>query len=1020
MQPSMDKKRPHSELASHGYAKYIDKLPFAALVLLRPSGRLAANQQFYKLFQIGKETLPKRGDLQKIVYCLKQHVQNGDTFEKSFAGLQRDDKTFENERFVLKDGRTLLVDYFSNEISIGATEHVWHFREIPANRISGSTASSFPQNHFAELIESIDLIVWEADPHPLRFTYVSHKAEEILGYPVRRWLEEPDFWMNHIHAEDRKWVPDFCADATAELKNHAFEYRMIARNKNIIWLKDVVTVVVENGKAAQLRGVMIDITQRKQAEDALSRSEQHYRTLVETAQEGISLMDLSGNIVYLNGQKAKLFGYEAGELQNTNAFNLIAAGEREKAAGAIKELLSDGKINNFEVQLIRKDGSTFIGEFHLSLIRDGKGQPQYIMDVVSDVTRRKQAEQFLRESEKKYRNIFYNSPLGIFHFSKDGTITDCNEHFIRIIGSSSKSLIGLNMLTQLNNDEVRRAVKLALEKGEGSYNGWYTSVTGNKTTYVRAMFKGIPDDSGKIIAGIGLVEDITLQIQSEAAHRESEEKYRTLIEQSEDAIYLLYNRRLELVNSKFQTMFNISPEQARQENFDIMLLVAPDSRPVVEERIRRIESGEELSPKYEFTAVSTDGREIEVEAAVSYIRYKDGMATQGVLRDITERKRLEEQLRQAQKMEAVGQLAGGVAHDFNNLLTIINGYCDLLLLLDLQQELVNPISQIKMASERAGRLTNQLLTFSRKQIIKPEIVNLNRLIADHTKMLGRLLSESIEIVTNFDPGLWTIKADPGQMEQIIMNIAINARDAMPSGGKLTIETRNAEIIKEDTGQFPGMHTGCYVKLSISDSGLGMDEETRSHIFEPFYTTKERNKGTGLGLATVYGIVKQNNGFIYVFSKRGKGSTFKIFLPRAGEKGRRSKAQKAATEKLTGNETILLVEDDQTVRNVTSASLSYYGYKVITAANGEEALSIYKKHHRNISLVLSDVIMPLMNGREMASNIHKDYPEQKILFFSGYTDNRVVRESILKEGMDFIQKPYSHEELARKVRTLLDS
>ena len=391
----------------------------------------------------------------------------------------------------------------------------------------------------------------------------------------------------------------------------------------------------------------------------------------------------------------------------------------------------------------------------------------------------------------------------------------------------------------------------------------------------------------------------------------------------------------------------------------------------------------------------------------------------GTIQDIHDRKILEEQLMQSQKMEAIGQLAGGVAHDFNNMLTVINGYSEILLYRDLHPEFRNFIQEILNASTKATRLTSQLLAFSRKQIIQPKILNLNQVVTDQIKMLRRLLGEDVEVSTAYDPKLRLIKADIGQIEQIIMNISINARDAMPQGGKLIIETNNIKFDDTHKQIHREIKPGLYSMLSITDTGVGMDEITRTRIFEPFYTTKGRDKGTGLGLATVYGTVKQNDGFIYVYSEIQKGSTFKVYLPSTDEQDKDEKKSAIDDEKLKGSETILLVEDDEGVRIVTQSTLQKYGYTVITATNGEEALRVYEEHKGQFDMVLTDVVMPLMGGRELADRLREKDATIKILYFSGYTDNSIVHHGVLDEGMEFIQKPYSHSELAKKVKLILN-
>jgi PAS domain S-box-containing protein len=389
--------------------------------------------------------------------------------------------------------------------------------------------------------------------------------------------------------------------------------------------------------------------------------------------------------------------------------------------------------------------------------------------------------------------------------------------------------------------------------------------------------------------------------------------------------------------------------------------------------------------------------------------------------DVTERRALEQQLRQSQKMEAVGRLAGGIAHDFNNLLMVISGYSEFLLeRLVGAPELRAPAQEIASAAERASSLTRQLLAFSRKQMLAPQIVSLNGIVAENTKMLTRMIGEDIDLVMLADPSLWPVRADAGQIEQVIMNLAINARDAMPSGGKLTIETSNINVDEEQARQHAPLPVGDYVMLSISDTGAGMDAETQSHIFEPFFTTKG-TKGTGLGLSTVYGIIKQSGGYIWVYSEVGKGTTFKIYLPRvASISETAAQVVKAADAVEPGTETILVVEDEPNLRYLARQYLEKQGYRVIEAADGAVAMQIAVAHEGTIHLLLTDVIMPGMNGRELAQRISEIRPNVKVLYMSGYTENVVGHNGMLDAGVRLLQKPFNLRDLRTVVREVLDA
>jgi signal transduction histidine kinase len=398
------------------------------------------------------------------------------------------------------------------------------------------------------------------------------------------------------------------------------------------------------------------------------------------------------------------------------------------------------------------------------------------------------------------------------------------------------------------------------------------------------------------------------------------------------------------------------------------------------------------------------------------------------IQDVTERKRaeeekalLQEQLRQSQKMEAIGKLAGGVAHDFNNLLTVIQGYSELILKgLNPDNRLCQDVREILNASERASSLTRQLLAFSRKQVLQPKVLDLNLHVSNMDKMLRRMIGEDIELVTLLAKDLGRIKADPGQIEQVILNLAVNAKDAMLSGGKLTIQTANVELDENYARSHIIVTPGNYVILSVSDTGVGMTPEIKERIFEPFFTTKEKGKGTGLGLSTVYGIVQQSGGNIWVYSEPGLGTTFKIYLPRIEEGTESLRPAAVSTKPLGGSETILLVEDEEMVRKLACTVLEKNGYRVLEAPNGEEALRIAQEHSaKQIHLMITDVVMPRMSGRELADCLESVRPEMKVLYMSGYTDDAIIHHGVLDPGIAYIQKPFAPDVLALKVREVLD-
>ena len=393
----------------------------------------------------------------------------------------------------------------------------------------------------------------------------------------------------------------------------------------------------------------------------------------------------------------------------------------------------------------------------------------------------------------------------------------------------------------------------------------------------------------------------------------------------------------------------------------------------------------------------------------------------GVATEITERKRLEEQLLQSQKMEAVGQLAGGVAHDFNNILTAIVGYADLLATeFDPTDRRLEDLEEIRKSARRAAALTRQLLAFSRKQVLEPRVLDINEVVQNMDKMLRSLISESIRLETHYAPNLSSVRADPNQIEQVIMNLAINARDAMPEGGTLTIETGNATLDEDYALRHLSVMPGAYVMLAVSDTGCGMDEDTKARIFEPFFTTKEKGKGTGLGLSTVYGIVKQHGGNIWLYSEPGKGSTFKVYLPAVQEQPEVVRKSAPHAVPKSGGETVLVVEDDDQLRRLAHRALAAQGYDVLEADRGSTAIDIARRHPGKIDLLLTDVVMPDTNGRKLADHLRASRPGLRVLFMSGYPDGAMGHNGMLEKGVAYVAKPFTTEAISRKVREILDT
>jgi PAS domain S-box-containing protein len=597
-----------------------------------------------------------------------------------------------------------------------------------------------------------------------------------------------------------------------------------------------------------------------------------------------------------------------------------------------------------------------------------------------------------------------------------------NPAYARMIGNTNReAMVGKSwreISASQNAAPVASEIREAL-KQNGKWFGPLTVPHSDGTAVDMEMaITTLPDGGTICVSG-----DITERVSAQRARAETEIKYRKLIEQVAAISYIAeigVNGQWFYVSPQIETMFGYSAEEWLSNSKDWIRYIPTDDHPIVHAAEENSARGEPFQAEYRVTR--KDGNTIWVSDTAVVVRGSDSHPVmEGLIVDITDRKMLENQLLQARKMEAVGRLAGGVAHDFNNLLTIIKGYVEMAMQRCLDRpELHSDIRRIDDAADRAVTLVRQLLAFSRKQVLRPKILDLNAIVMNLDQLLRRLMNENIAMKTFVSEDVGAIKADPGQIEQVIMNLVVNARDALPDGGRILIETSNVNLDSAYTRDHTVVRPGPYVLLAVTDTGIGMTADTAAHIFEPFYTTKESGRGTGLGLSTVYGIVKQSGGYIWVYSELGKGTTFKVYLPRVKDAVQvPASAETPASATRRGHETILLVEDESDVRELTQMVLSERGYRVIEAPTPEDAERLAGNNGAEIHLLLTDVVMPGMSGRELARRLTGRYPHLRVLYMSGYTYNVIAQDGTLEEGISFLQKPFTPQVLTQKVRESLD-
>ncbi|HKO31401.1 MAG TPA: PAS domain S-box protein [Nitrospiraceae bacterium] len=654
----------------------------------------------------------------------------------------------------------------------------------------------------------------------------------------------------------------------------------------------------------------------------------------------------------------------------------------------------------------------------------GRSDSLLLVRAIRYAIERKQSDKAMRDSEARLRTIINTAHDALIGMNAQGLITEWNPRAEDIFGWPRNVALGQKLsdliIPPRQREAHERGLQHFLRTGEGPVLNRRVELTGLRrdgTEFpIELTISAVK--RGETYVFNAFLSDITERKRAE----EIRVQLAAIVESSEDAII---SRSLEGIvtswNRGAERTFGFTADEIIDK--PIMLLIPDDRLDEESQILERITRGEHVT-HFETVRRRKDGKDINVALTISAI--KDGAGTiigySKIARDITDQKSLEAQLRQSQKMEGVGQLAGGIAHDFNNLLTVINSYSAMVLSeVDFSHTFArNGIEQIKEAGHRAALLTRQLLMFSRQQVLEPKVLNLNEIVSNMAKLLRRLIGEDITQVLCLHPALGQVKIDPGQVEQIIMNLAVNARDAMPRGGQLTIETGNIELDNAYSSKHALVQSGPYVMLAVSDTGCGMDTDTQAHIFEPFFTTKGPGKGTGLGLATVYGIVKQSGGNIMVYSELSKGTTFKIYIPRIAKTSERPEPTAAPAELPCGSETVLLAEDDEMVRALAQAILGRYGYTVLTARNGNDALHLAQEGSEKIHLLLTDTIMPMMNGPELAKRFRAIRPETKVLLMSGYTDKVISFTAALEPGTAFLQKPFTPQTLTHKVREVLDA
>jgi two-component system cell cycle sensor histidine kinase/response regulator CckA len=899
------------------------------------------------------------------------------------------------------------------------------------------------EERYRELVENANDIIYAYDLAG-RFTSVNRAGERVTGYTREEILRmniadvvAPDY----LELSRRRIAAMSAGEAVS-----VFELEAIAKDGSRVALEINSRLLLQDGVAIGIEGIARDITARKRAEEALRESEERSRLIIEGVKDyAIFMLDTEGRIASWNEGAERLKGYQPDEVIGQHHSICYTAEDlaEGKPARALQVAATEGRYED-ELWMLCKDGSLFLANLIITALRDDEGRLRGFVDVTRDITELKRAEVALRASEELFRGLLELLPVGVYSCNQGGLIRNYNRRAVELWGrapalnDTEERFCGsfkmywpdgtliprdhLPMAEVLRTGVEMRGVEAILERPDLS------RIT------VEVYITPLKDAEGKVTGAINCFQDITERKQAEVERDIERQLLKALIDQLPVGVlvcdmegrYIKTNQRVcEILGIGCDALEGMTVEEVRQlvkaTNTEGTPLTDAETPTLVALRTQRpADSAETIirTPGGEVRRVQSNAAPIIVDGGVPF-----GSVT--VITDVTEQYALQEQLRQSQKMESIGTLAGGVAHDFNNLLTVILGNTQLAFRgVQPGTLLQERLMEIEKAGTRASTLTRQLLAFSRRQRLESKTINLNETINDFMKMLRRVIGEDIEVRIQESVRLHPVFADPTQIEQVVMNLAVNARDAMPGGGNLTIETRNVELDEAYQREHPYAKPGRYAQMTVSDTGVGMDAETKERIFEPFFTTKGIGKGTGLGLSMVYGIVKQHGGLIEVESELGRGTSFHIYLP-VDERAVEEEAQEVLPPLRGGTETILVAEDEEALRALTRIILEELGYTVLLAKDGAEAVEVYEANREKVALLLFDIVMPRMGGREAYERISSLDGPVPVIFMTGYSAEIVqyefVKQNMFIEeaGAALMQKPYTIETLGRTVREMLD-
>jgi two-component system, cell cycle sensor histidine kinase and response regulator CckA len=945
----------------------------------------------------------------------------GSIFETTFREVMRTGLPFDAETYVD-------VHPYQNWYQVRAyprDKGVSVYFQVTTERRRVEEALRNSQERLHQIFEASPAGIFLVDPDGF-ITFANRSMGELFSQPATDLIGTP--YIDLVHPSQRSIGYEKMRKLmAAKSDNVSLERRYIARDgREFIGHLSGRRLLRADGSLDGLVGIITDITDRKHAEEALVASEQRYRGVFDNAAIGIDIVDAEGRIQQVNRALARMLGYEELELLNMSVFD-FTYGDDVQTSRIRLQGMHERKTGSyrFEKRYVKKNGDVFWADVSVSPVRGTDGEHVATVGVIADITDRHKAEEDLRESERKYRDLFEGAPVGIFQSTTDGRVLDVNPAYARMFGYASPG----EVMTRI--DDVARDIyveperrKMLIDKALETRafvkaENLYRKKDGS-TFWGHLYFRVVRDRRGQVKHLEGFVEDINDRKIAELALEASEEKYRRLFDSSplgllsvdtEGSIVEVNQALLDILGSESKAAtkaVNVLefPQLLESGISDMFRFCITKGEPVQKEVLYLSSWGKQTFARILLTPL------IDEEETVK--------GCQAIVEDISQQKRIEDQLRHAQKMEAIGTLAGGIAHDFNNLLQIILGNAELLDMELAERNLsFSELDAMREAGRRGSELVKQILMFSRRADTTFASVNLNDEVRNAQRLLSRTIPRMVEIVLKLEQGLKPIRVDCTQIEQLLINLAVNAKDAMPNGGTLTIETGNVFLERPHMHGYDDLDPGQYVLLRVADTGRGMAPEVQQHIFEPFFTTKGLADGTGLGLATAFGIVKMHGGHITCSSQVGQGTTFDMYFPAAQADATGIETEKTSLAPAGGKETILLVDDEELIRELAQRILEKSGYSVLAAGNGKEALEIYRRHQSDIALVILDLIMPEMGGKQCLEELLKIDSRVRALIASGFAVDNDTKAWLDAKAKGTVSKPFRMQELLRSVRHVLD-